>query len=123
MSTLFKGYNMYKEAPQIEPQEDAHATLRAIYQCLDVPLRMRMQAAAMALPYERPKLEAVATFNGGEDFGTRLERAIASSNSVRQPLNKIEAKATTNGGHLGPSAEQVSANAMPKSFPSLRRRA
>src|SRR5215469_3230728 len=98
---------MYKEAPQIKPQEDAHATLRAIYQNPDVPLRMRMNAAIAAIGFERPKLQAIATVHTEGDFGSQLDRCIEMSNSVRQvrlieasPLG--EGSTPTNGHHPTP---------------------
>jgi hypothetical protein len=107
---------MYKETPQIEPQEDAHATLRAIYQNPDVPLRMRLTAAVAAIGFEKPKLAAIATFKSGDDFGVHLERAIIASNAARQPMKTIEAR-TTNGHH--PSPNEVSSARMGKSFQPL----
>jgi hypothetical protein len=44
-----------------------------------LPLTVRMRAATEAAPYVHPKLSATAVFPAGEDFATRLERAIARS--------------------------------------------
>ena len=38
-----------------------------------------MRAAIEALPFESPKLSATAVFPAGEDFASRLERALALS--------------------------------------------
>jgi hypothetical protein len=38
-----------------------------------------MRAATKALPFESPKLSATAVFPAGEDFATRLERALGRS--------------------------------------------
>ncbi len=49
-----------------------------------------MRAAIESLPFENPKLSAVAVdYMAGQDFASRLERAIARSNGARL----IEAKA------------------------------
>lgn len=64
--------------------------LQAIYQDRQMPLRVRMRAAIEALPFEVPKLSAVAVASmNGNDFASRLERAIA-----RSGVKMIEAKAT-----------------------------
>src|SRR5262249_25159681 len=47
-----------------------------------VPLAVRMRAAVEALPFEHPKLSAVAHL-GGEAFAERLEQAVARSNAAR----------------------------------------
>jgi hypothetical protein len=52
--------------------------LRAIYLNEELPLSVRMRAASVALPFEMPKLSAVAVMNG-DDFGSRMDRAIARS--------------------------------------------
>jgi hypothetical protein len=50
--------------------------------------------AAMALPFEQPKLSAVAVING-EGFAERLEAAIARSEAARPQVDSkvIEARA------------------------------
>ena len=103
-----------------EPELDALGYLQQIYRDPGQPDQRRFKAACAALPFERPKLEAIANFNGGDDFSGRLERAVEESNRVRE-TRMIEAKATSNG-HLGPTPEEVSASAMKRSFSPLRRR-
>ena len=50
-----------------------------------------MRAAAVALPFESPKLTAMAVSSlNGNDFACMLERAIARSQA---PLKQIELKA------------------------------
>jgi hypothetical protein len=63
---------------------NALAFLQAIYRDRGVSLFVRMRAAIEALPFERPKLSATAVFAAGDDFATRLERAIARS-GVKMP--------------------------------------
>jgi len=83
----------------------------------------RFKAAGAALPYERPKLEAVATFNANGDFGTMLERGIAASNAAREPrMIEAQGKGSKPNGHHSSPAEVSSTN-MGNSFAPLRRRA
>jgi hypothetical protein len=50
--------------------------LQAIYRSAKQPLPVRMRAAALALPHEFPKLQAVISADVLEQaFGNRLERA------------------------------------------------
>jgi hypothetical protein len=50
--------------------------LQAVYRDQSQPLGVRMRAATVALPFEVPKLTAVALVDGS-DFGSRLDAAIA----------------------------------------------
>ena len=53
----------------------------------------QMRAAIESLPYENPKLSAVAVgYLTGEDFPSQLDRAIERSNGAREP-KLIEARA------------------------------
>jgi hypothetical protein len=52
-----------------------------------MPVPMRMRAAALAVPFESPKLSAIADLSP-EDFSDRLECAI-----TRSGVRLIEAKA------------------------------
>jgi hypothetical protein len=64
--------------------------LQAVYRNKLLPLSIRMRAATEALPFESPKLRAVAVASlTGKDFAAALDRAITRSRSV--PM--IEAKA------------------------------
>ena len=66
---------------QPEPEfesENALGLLQAIYKSRVVPLSVRMKAAVEALPFESPKLSATAALTG-EDFASRLDRAILRS--------------------------------------------
>jgi hypothetical protein len=60
---------------------DALALLQAVYRNSDIPLSVRMRAAGMALPFERPKLGVVVNVSGN-DLAERLERAVAASDKV-----------------------------------------
>jgi hypothetical protein len=83
-------YKSMPAQPIVETVEDAHAFLRAVYQNPDVPLAVRMKAAAIAIEYERPTLRAVAVLPPGGDFAKRLELAIERSS--RPPMKVIEAR-------------------------------
>jgi hypothetical protein len=73
------------EAPE---GETALSLLQAVYRNPLVPLPVRMRAAAEALPYEAPRLSAVAHASmTAADFALRLDRAIMRSARL------IEAKA------------------------------
>jgi hypothetical protein len=58
--------------------------LQAVYLNEQLPLSVRLRAAVEAAPYEHPKLTAVALGRfTGEDFATRLERAVEASNRAK----------------------------------------
>ena len=55
--------------------DNAHALLKAVYQCQDVPLAVRMRAAMACLPFETPKLAVTAQITE-QDFATLLDRRL-----------------------------------------------
>jgi hypothetical protein len=70
---------------------NAHELLKASYQGRYRPTPVQLRAAMVALPFESPKLTAMAVSSlNGNDFACMLERAIARSQA---PLKQIELKA------------------------------
>jgi hypothetical protein len=66
-----------EEGPEAE---SALALMQSIYRDPRVPLPVRMRAASECLPFETPKLGAVAvTSLTANDFAAALDRAIARS--------------------------------------------
>jgi hypothetical protein len=79
------------EEPEAPDGETALELLRAVYRDQRQPLPVRIRCAAEALPFETPKLGAVAvTSLTANDFAAALDRAILRSGKA--PL-RIEAKA------------------------------
>lgn len=78
------------EEPEAPDGATALELLQAVYRDPQQPLSVRIRCATEALPYENPKLSAVAVASmSGNEFAQRLERAIARSGRV----GLIEAKA------------------------------
>jgi hypothetical protein len=73
---------------------DALGLLQAVYRNSDIPLSVRMRAAGMALPFERPKLAVVVTNREG-DLADRLMAALQASQQVMnsRPMQVIEHEA------------------------------
>jgi hypothetical protein len=87
---------------------DALDFVKTCYNNEDLPLELRMKAAGIALPFERPKLSAVAHLGEPRDMGTLIENAHAVRDKmctqvivdgkvrlVRRPL--LEAQAEDSG--------------------------
>jgi hypothetical protein len=76
---------MKMEGAKVEPEKvNSKEYLRRIYQDPTQPHSVRMRAAIESLPYENAKITAVAIGRlDGEDFASRLEKAIEASNRAK----------------------------------------
>jgi hypothetical protein len=68
----------------IDDAADALTLLQAVYRNPEVALAVRMRAAAIAIPFETPKL-AVTTNISNENFAAMLDKAIARSQGRNAP--------------------------------------
>ena len=76
---------------EIDTQGETSLDFLQVYRSSRQPLAVRMRAAAIALPFESPKLTAMAVnAPSGQNFAAMLERAIARSQA---PPKQIELKA------------------------------
>ena len=76
---------------ELAPDEASLDFLQKVYRSSRQPLAVRMRAAALAIPFESPKLTAMAVSSmNGEHFASLLEKAIARSQAR---LKQIELKA------------------------------
>lgn len=57
--------------------------LQAIYRNPRFPPAMRMRAAIAALPFEAPRLAAIAVTNAESDLGEKLEQALTNAKQVQ----------------------------------------
>lgn len=71
-----------EEMIELAPGEISLDFLRRVYRSTQQPMNLRMRAAIEALPFETPKLTAVANVTVDGSFAVQLERAIERS---RQP--------------------------------------
>jgi hypothetical protein len=79
------------EAGEVNEPASALAYMQDVYKGRRQADPVRMRAAAIALPFESPKLTAMAVSSlSGEHFAAMLEKAIARSQA---PLKQIELKA------------------------------
>jgi hypothetical protein len=93
--------------------------LQAVYRGDELPLHTRMRAAAMALPFEHPKLTAVAIMNG-DGFAARLDAAIARSERAKVIDATCNGAVNTEPVRSLPPAGPAPTNAAAP-FPILRR--
>jgi hypothetical protein len=95
-----------EELIELGPDEASLRLLQKVYRSPRQPMSRRLRAAIEALPFEQPKLSAIATTSmNGQDFASMLERAIERSGKVRE-VKMIEGTcepAPANGATLGQS--------------------
>ena len=96
---LRKVQEAVEEAELLTVAEDASPLdfLCAVYRDVRQPMNRRMRAAEAAAPYVHATYKATALIVGGDDFATRLERAIARTQQARAIPEAIEAVATEEG--------------------------
>jgi hypothetical protein len=73
---------------QVPPDADSLQLLQAVYRSPHVAMSVRMRAAAIALPFERPKLGVTLNVAGGvKDFAALLEerRRLRQRRVIDQP--------------------------------------
>jgi hypothetical protein len=71
------------EEPSAPDAETALELLQTVYRDQRVPLPVRMRAAALAIPFETPKLGSMAISSMSEnDFAAALDRAIERSSKL-----------------------------------------
>ena len=84
-------YEPEESEVELAPDENSLDFLQKVYRSSRQPLAVRMRAAAIALPFESPKLTAMAVSSmNGKHFASLLEKAIARSQAL---LKQIELKA------------------------------
>jgi hypothetical protein len=80
-----------EEKPKAPDGANALELLQAVYRDKLVPLPVRIRCATECLPFENPKLSAVAVASlTGNDFASALERAIARSGSKLIEAKTVE---------------------------------
>jgi hypothetical protein len=78
------------EAFQLPEGATSLTLLQAVYRAPELPLPTRMRAAAMAIPFEHPKLAVTAVISD-DSFAERLDRAIERSGLGPKGPKVIEA--------------------------------
>ena len=110
--TLAREQAQAKSAEKIETalgasafQGDAHELLMAIYKDLQQPIGLRLDAARVAIGYEKPRLAAI---EGKSERGRTLEELIIASYELARERDRkraLEAQKTIEGAE--PAADEV----------------
>jgi hypothetical protein len=89
-----KQFNLETQSWEEEGEEltvSSLELLQSIYRDCKVPLSTRMRAAAIAIPFETPKL-AVTTNISNENFSAMLDKAIARSRTPPMIEHRADAE-------------------------------
>ena len=101
---------------------DAHALLIATYKNPNLDLHVRLEAAKAALPYEKPRLQAVTLANeGGEPVKERSELDIGRRLAFVLELiarGEVKAKLPDSGGMVTAPATRHAGTLPPSSSPT-----
>jgi hypothetical protein len=86
------------EVVELGPDETSLSFLQKIYHSPKQPMARRLRAAIEALPFESPKLGAIAFGNmSRQDFAAMLDRAILRSQGNGRNIPQIELSAKPEG--------------------------
>ena len=91
---------------EIDTQGETSLDFLQVYRSSRQPLAVRMRAAAIALPFESPKLTAMAVnAPSGQNFAAMLERAIARSQAPQADRAEGQRPGAVDRATAGPAVK------------------